>query len=296
MHRPFRNRVLAAGMIAGAGLLATSVARADLAEDFNKKIRPIMERKCFECHDADVQKGDLNLARFASFDAVTSEPETWQHVLERVQAAEMPPKKKGKLDYGDLQSMMDWLRKLPKPEGVDCTKLASDRTASYYRGYVMSRRLNRDEYVNSVRDLFGAEFELPFSDLLPKDGGGGEGFDTAGDALFLSSIHIERYLDAADRVVMTVLPENRRAMSPEMKAARERLLVETPGIFTRSDTAAREVIAPLARKAWRRPVTDEEVDRLLTMFQRARDRGDSFEESLRLALKAVLISPHFLFL
>ncbi len=255
-----------------------------------------MERECFDCHNETKKKGDLNLTRFATYNEVTAEPEVWQHVLERVQSAEMPPEKAGKLDFGDLQLMMDWLRQLPKPEEPDCTKLASDRTASYYRGYVMSRRLNRSEYINTVRDLFGVEFAISFDEILPKDGSGGEGFDTAGNALFLSSIHIEKYLEAADQIANALLPDNRRALNDEMRMARERFLVTTPGIFIRTDAAAREVLTGFTARAWRRPVGDDEIDRLLTMFERGRERGDSFEVAMRLPVKAVLISPYFLFL
>lgn len=279
-----------------ASILGVTALQADLAEDFAGKIRPVLERECFDCHNETKTKGDLNLTRFAKYEEVTAEPEIWQHVLERVQSAEMPPEKAGKLDYGDLQTLMGWLRKIPKPEGVDCTTIASDRTASYYRGYVMSRRLNRAEYVNTVNDLFGVDFGIPFEQLLPKDGSGGEGFDTAGSALFLSPIHIEKYLEAADQITRTILPENRRAMSQDVRTARDKLLVKTPGILTRTDAAAREVLNRLAKRAWRRPVEDGEIDRLMTMFDRASERGDSFDESLRLAIKAVLISPHFLFL
>jgi len=278
--------------LAGTG----QAVRADLAEEFSAKIRPVLEKKCFDCHNENKTKGDLNLTRFAKFEEVTAEPEIWQHVLERVQSAEMPPEKAGKLGFGDLQLMMDWLRQLPKPEGVDCTKIASDRTASYYKGYVMSRRLNRSEYINTVRDLFGVEFGLPFEELLPKDGSGGEGFDTSGNALFLSSIHIEKYLEAADQIANAVLPDNWRAMTAEMQLAREHFLVDTPGILTRTDTAAREVLTGFTERAWRRPIGDDEVDKLMTMFERGRERGDSFDVSMRLAVKAVLISPHFLFL
>lgn len=103
----------------------------------------------------------------------------------------MPPKKSGELNYDQFQSMVKFLRALPKPEKPDCDKLASDGTANFYRGYVMSRRLNRAEYINTVRDLFGVKHDFKLEQLLPADGGGGEGFDTTGDTLFTSSIHIE---------------------------------------------------------------------------------------------------------
>jgi hypothetical protein len=213
-----------------------------------------------------------------------------------VQAYEMPPKKSGELDFGQFQKLADFLRKLPKPEKPDCNQLASDRTASYYRGYVMSRRLNRAEYINTVRDLFGVELNLKFEELLPADGGGGEGFDTTGDTLFTSSIHIEKYLAAAEQITQAVLPDRSRGQSRELRAARDRVLFKEPGWFEKPGPAAREIIAAFARRAWRRPVTPGELDRLMELFQRGTERGDSFVPSIRLVLKGVLISPHFLFL
>ncbi|MGV2337222.1 MAG UNVERIFIED_CONTAM: DUF1587 domain-containing protein [Planctomycetaceae bacterium] len=65
------------------------------------------------------------------------------------------------------------------------------RLESWYRGYVMSRRLTQLEYRNAVRDLLGQS--LPAGEEPPVDGAGGEGFDTVGDALFTSTLHTEAY-------------------------------------------------------------------------------------------------------
>jgi len=58
---------------------------------------------------------------------------------------------------------------------------------------------------------------------------------------------------------------------------------------------ARLVLGTLARRAYRRPVAAAEVERLLQFVARAESRGDPFEEGVRLALQAVLVSPRFLF-
>ncbi len=58
---------------------------------------------------------------------------------------------------------------------------------------------------------------------------------------------------------------------------------------------AERIIWRLARRAFRRPVSQEEVDRLLRLFDLAQRRNLSFEQSVRLMVKATLISPHFLF-
>jgi hypothetical protein len=57
----------------------------------------------------------------------------------------------------------------------------------------------------------------------------------------------------------------------------------------------RKIVAGLAHRAFRRPVTSQEVERLTGLISMAQKRGDSFEEGICLALQAMLVSPHFLF-
>src|SRR5947209_16385060 len=126
----------------------------------------------------------------------------------------------------------------------------------------MCRRLTRSEYANSVRDLTGVALNV--ADRLPADGAGGEGFDTNGDTLYLSAIQIEQYLDAADRVLTTALPDGATAAP---------LLAAVPGSGLSPREAARQVVAAFARRAFRRPVEATEVERLLTLFDKAHARG-----------------------
>ena len=271
---------------------ATAFAGAE--EEFTDEIRPILEKNCFECHSPEKHKGDLILTTYTNYTQVSETRETWQKVLEMVQAFEMPPKGKKELNFGDHGKLLRWLRRLPKPERPDCDQIASDRTASFYKGYVMSRRLNRAEYHNTLRDLLGVELHLEH--LLPADGGGGEGFDTSGNALFTSSIHIEKYLAAAEAAFDAVLPAKPATLDPQFEQARSRILIAVPSRKLPPREAARRIIGAFARKAFRRPVMQEETERLLIFFDRGQKRGDKFVPSVRLALTAVLISPHFLFL
>lgn len=61
------------------------------------------------------------------------------------------------------------------------------------------------------------------------------------------------------------------------------------------DEAARRILRRFTRRAFRRPVQDEEIENLLRLVRFAREQGDSFEQGIALALQAVLVSPHFLF-
>jgi hypothetical protein len=58
---------------------------------------------------------------------------------------------------------------------------------------------------------------------------------------------------------------------------------------------ARRDLTQLARRAYRRPVTEQEVDDLARFVETARQQGDSFEQGMRVALEAMLVSPRFLF-
>ncbi|MCB9385413.1 MAG: DUF1592 domain-containing protein [Bryobacterales bacterium] len=61
------------------------------------------------------------------------------------------------------------------------------------------------------------------------------------------------------------------------------------------EDCARAILRPLARRAFRRPLREGELERLLRLAAMERERTGSFERSLRTALEAVLASPHFLF-
>lgn len=64
----------------------------------------------------------------------------------------------------------------------------------------------------------------------------------------------------------------------------------------KSDAArARKILEHIAYRAWRRPLTDSDLDRLTGLYEAARKDGQSFEESLKLSIKGILISQRFLF-
>jgi hypothetical protein len=58
---------------------------------------------------------------------------------------------------------------------------------------------------------------------------------------------------------------------------------------------AREILTRFATRAYRRPATAEEVERLLKLFDGSQKAGEKFEAGIVLAMQAVLVSPKFLF-
>lgn len=275
--------------------LPVCAAGANASPSFQKDVRPILAENCVVCHNPQKRKGDLDLTPFQTAETAMSSQDTWRDVADRLTAGDMPPKKAKRHPSAEQRrTILAWIDAHVAAGDGDCTKIATDKNQRFYRGYVMSRRLTRAEYNNTIRDLIGIDFHL--ADDLPADGSGGEGFDTDGNALFTSAISLEKYLQAADRVMRAVLPDDPENATLQITAARDRILIARPGDKLSSRDAARKVLFHFARRAFRHPVSDAEVDRLLTLFDRRQKHGDSYDASLRYALKAALISPNFLFL
>jgi hypothetical protein len=77
-------------------------------------------------------------------------------------------------------------------------------------------------------------------------------------------------------------------------ASRERVLSCRPATSDEETPCARQIVSRLAREAFRRPVTDRDVDRLIGLYETARaERG--FEAGIRMALQAMLSDPEFVF-
>ena len=84
------------------------------------------------------------------------------------------------------------------------------------------------------------------------------------------------------------------ATGPGDTPSRRRLLTCTPSNAAEERPCARQILSTLAQRAFRRPVSSDEVDDLLTFYTTGRARG-AFDTGIELALRRVLTSPHFLF-
>ncbi len=274
-------------------------------KDYEARVLPIIRERCQQCHNAEKSEGELDLSKFATGDQAYESADAWERVARRIRLNEMPPQGSPGLNDRQKGTFQKWVDTRPNQDL--CSQLASEETQSWYRGYVMSRRLTQLEYRNAVRDLLGQS--LPVGEEPPVDGAGGEGFDTVGDSLFTSTLHTEAYLLLADQLVDRALPAGR--MEQWLSGVGEQSGGVLRGLLSESqwrllDTAAsadaagvqsavQQLIAGFARRAWRRPPTEEEVTRLQQLFAASLPRLSSVLESVRQPLKAVLVSPHFLF-
>lgn len=180
--------------------LATAVAGAG---ELGGRLEPMFDQHCYECHDADAKKGGLDLTALKWRPDDIENLQQWTKVFDKVERGEMPPKKKERPAAEVNRSFLETL-------GGELHGFS--RTKQEREGRVVYRRLNRNEYVQTLHDLLG--IDTPLRDLLPEDGTAG-GFDNVGAALNLSAVHLERYLQAADlalkeATVSVPRPETRR--------------------------------------------------------------------------------------
>jgi mono/diheme cytochrome c family protein len=114
-------------------------------------------------------------------------------------------------------------------------------------------------YINNFRDL-----ENPNPDLRDRN-------------LFID------YIEVIGPLAVQPFPESHQRIFAVQQTA------------TTTNAVAKQIIERFTKRAFRRPVEEQELQRLMKIFEGSQKEGDSFEESVKVALTAVLVSPHFLF-
>jgi Protein of unknown function (DUF1592)/Protein of unknown function (DUF1588)/Protein of unknown function (DUF1587)/Protein of unknown function (DUF1585)/Protein of unknown function (DUF1595)/Planctomycete cytochrome C len=186
------------GLVTAAALRAAAPADEALAPDHDwSKVRPVLEKSCYECHGGKKTKGGVNLKQLDADPLMDKEFTLWNKVKEAIRAGDMPPEEKPELAKADKDEITGWL-------GHNLE--ATIRAHAGDPGVVTVRRLTNVEFDNTIRDLTGIDYGFG-REFLP-DGGGGEGFSNIGDVLFTSPQQLDKYLTAARKLTdhATILP------------------------------------------------------------------------------------------
>ncbi len=80
------------------------------------------------------------------------------------------------------------------------------------------------------------------------------------------------------------------AKGPGETSSRQRIFV----CHTGDEACAKRILLTVARRAWRRPVAETDIEAPLRFYREAR-KDSGFENGIEIALRAVLVSPRFLF-
>jgi hypothetical protein len=152
-----------------------------------------VQKNCVSCHNAKVTSGDVNLAGSKDPKTFDENREIWEKVVSKLKTNEMPPPGLPRPPAAEVATVTKWLH------GEFARQ---DRAVRPDAGRVTARRLNRAEYNNTIRDLLGVDIRP--ADNFPQDESA-FGFDNISDALNLSPVLLEKYVDAAERAVRTAI-------------------------------------------------------------------------------------------
>lgn len=162
-------------------VLSASLSAAPQPAVIPQSLQAFFKENCLRCHGPEEQNAKIRIDRIPTTIADEAIAQQWQDILDVLNLAQMPPEDEPQPSKQELQDTLETLTATLR----DARERLTDTG-----GAIVIRRLNKREYRNTIRDLFGVDLDV---DMLPQDGSV-DGFDTPGQAHSLSSLHIERYL------------------------------------------------------------------------------------------------------
>ncbi len=283
---------------------------------FQKTIRPFLENHCIDCH-SEGGEGDVDLDRFTTSKSIKQDLAFWGHITEVLERGEMPPADCDQPELSELRKVREWILGLIVDSGPPARPLGA------------LRRLNRVEYENTIRDLFllsrdcfsnpariiqsndyfdPASGEMPqsvlaisylaasqrrHSDLpgvsnLPIDPPAPHGFANEQSALSLSPLLVEQYFELASQLL-----DNKEF---HLISGLWRPMFTEGDAKTKSEqsTKAHTQIGDFLPRAFRRAVTEFELEKYRQLFDSEFGAGESYTTAMKTTVAAILVSPHFL--
>lgn len=161
-------------------------------QEYEQIVRPFIAQHCLKCHGEKQAKAGYRIDLLGTDFKAASVADHWKEVIDRINAGEMPPKTESRPDPKQAKAFVEW---------VNVQLRAVELAAKNAGGRIPMRRLNRDEYANTVRDLLQMDENIvrPLIEEMPADGRA-EGFDRLGVALFFDQTQIERSLAVAEKI------------------------------------------------------------------------------------------------
>ncbi|MGI9475007.1 MAG: DUF1592 domain-containing protein [Rubripirellula sp.] len=254
---------------------------------FTPEVQNLLQKHCIACHgEGEEVHGDVNFLEMKTASDVDDHYELWETAVELVGDDAMPPEDQARLTSVEKLQLQNWYQE------------RFVQSVEAHPGNLRPRRLSANEYRNTLRSLFGFDLEVAIIEaeqtiaetslimkLLPIDPPGPSGFknDTSANPLttnvwdqyaYLTDAALERLFEERDRVAL-------EAYSGPIES---RYLTVSQ---------AESVLRKMAAKIYRRPPQQASMRRSLESLQGK--KGQALEDALRGELKAILMSPAFMY-
>jgi hypothetical protein len=156
-------------------------------------------------------------------------------------------------------------------------------------GRISIHRLNNFEYDNTIRDLVGVS-GMAESTFLPDEQGE---FDNDADAFTINDTRYQQYFDAADGIVETVFADT----APTGLRQTYVYGLVSPACTPSTDdlTCSTRIISAFAQKAWRHPLSGQDLQGLVKLASDAIALGETADGAIKQVVKTLLASPPFLY-
>ncbi len=280
------------------GLLPVFIS-ADTKDDleFRRTVRSLLRKHCTSCHNEADKKAGVNLDRFDFVVHVIRSGELFQKVVEVVEKNKMPPPTNPPMSQADKDTML-----------AGILKILEKALAKPDPGPTIMRRLSHREYRYTIKDLLGVEFDA--LKYFPAEASGGEGFDNQTGVLYMTPLLMERYYLAADSVLTQV--RNNPALWQQLAPRSYRAgplrhftnwwkgkISDRKVYWRKPVNIAEDIILPFANKAYRRFLSIDEEQELMSLFENIYfeewRKKDGFEIAILTVFKKIMVSPSFLF-
>ena len=182
-------------------LLFESLAFSNDEVTYERDIKGVLSTYCFDCHANGAKEGNVDIGAFLQRSDFQQDALFWDKLLRNIRAGVMPPGDMEKPSVDEVARLASWIKS-------DVFKIDESNPDP---GPALVRRINRNEYRNTIRDLMGYDYQ---TDLLFPADDTGYGFDNNAAALNVSQILVEKYLKAAEEIVTANVPMVSRELVP----------------------------------------------------------------------------------
>ncbi len=253
--------------------------------DYLSRVQPLIAQYCVECHSGDTPNGDVDFEAIRTSEDVVENFASIERGIHHLQTGRMPPKDADQPTESERRLIESWLKQY--------VANVKSRPATF-----RPRRLSVNEYRNTLESVFGfglrvavieaeqtlAERSLVMK-LLPVDPPGESGFKNDTHRNPLTTVAWDQYSYLADTAID-------KLFSKDGRDALETIVGEIDNSQLSEDQAAKLAETFLERTR-RRPASEDLVANVTARLKQ--QSGNELQRTLRFELKAMLMSPVFLY-
>lgn len=261
----------------------TQGAQAD--DVFFRDVQPILSKYCVKCHSGKNANAHVDFSVFKNSETLIESFEFLDSAIEQLNAHSMPPEDKPQPSADERRKVQAWYDHF-----IDNVE---SRPAVF-----RSRRLAVNEYRNTLRSVVGFDLEVAVIEaeqtvaqksmvvkLLPTDPPGASGFTNDTRVNRLTTVVWDQYSYLVDAALEELFTDKRRSTLEAFVGP----LNGQP----LSNSQAEQLVKKFVPRAWRRPVPQGELAKILARLESK--KGADLVSAVKLELKTCLMSPSFIF-